>query len=135
MNATRSRAVMFVVLAALPLARAIGAAPSAPTTTRAAPFGTVTAYRPAASVALFVSGDGGWNLGVVNMARALAGTGALVVGIDVRTFVTALARSKAACQPLAVDFELLSHQIQKQAGLREYHVPLLVSDCSGATVV
>lgn len=138
MNATRTCAVMFVLLGALPLAPAAGADLPAPMTMRAAPFGTVTVYKPAqaepASVALFVSGDGGWNLGVVNMARALAGSGALVVGIDVRTFVKALASSKAACQPLAVDFELLSHQIQKQAGLKEYHVPLLVGYSSGATI-
>lgn len=38
-------------------------------------FGTVTVYRPSpqpAHVVLFVSGDGGWNLGVVDMARELA---------------------------------------------------------------
>jgi type IV secretory pathway VirJ component len=106
---------------------------------RAAPFGIVTVYRPKQvdpdSVALFVSGDGGWNLGVVNIARALAASGALVVGIDVRHFLAAMARSKAVCQPLAVDFELLSHQIQKQAGLKEYHVPVLVGYSSGATIV
>jgi type IV secretory pathway VirJ component len=48
-------------------------------------FGTVHLYRQSAHparVVLFVSGDGGWNLGVVDMARELAGLGALVVGID-----------------------------------------------------
>jgi type IV secretory pathway VirJ component len=45
------------------------------------------------------------------------------------------ARSKAACQPLAIDFEILSHQIQKQIGLKEYHVPVLVGYSSGATIV
>src|SRR5580704_7699821 len=121
MNPTRSCAVVLGLLGVFAQAYASGAELPAPTALRVAPFGAVTIYRPAqaepASVALFVSGDGGWNLGVVNMARALAGTGALVVGIDVRTFLMAIARSKAACQPLAVDFELLSHQIQKQAGL------------------
>ncbi len=32
---------------------------------------------------LFVSGDGGWNQGVVDMARELAGMDALVAGIDI----------------------------------------------------
>src|SRR5580692_4598208 len=113
MNSTRSCAVVFGLLGAFAQACASGAELPVPAALRVAPFGTVMVYRPAqaepASVALFVSGDGGWNLGVINMARALAGTGALVVGIDVRTFLTAMARSKAACQPLAVDFELLSH--------------------------
>ena len=38
-------------------------------------FGTVTVYIPAGkpqSVAIFVSGDGGWELGVIGMAHALA---------------------------------------------------------------
>jgi len=138
MNPGRSCAVM-LLLAALAQARAFEADLPAPVAMRAAPFGTVTVYKPAQaepdSVALFVSGDGGWNLGVLSMARALANTGALVVGIDVRGFLAAMARSKAACQPLAVDFELLSHQIQKLAGLKEYHVPVLLGYSSGATVV
>jgi type IV secretory pathway VirJ component len=36
---------------------------------------------------------------------------------------------------IAADFESLSHQVQKQIGLREYHVPVLVGYSSGATVV
>ncbi len=47
------------------------------------------------SVALFVSGDGGWNQGVVDMAERLRGLGALVVGIDIRTFYRNLAASPA----------------------------------------
>ena len=49
-------------------------------------FSSVTLYRPAGpvtSVVLFLSGDGGWNLGVVDMAEALKDQGALVAGIDV----------------------------------------------------
>ena len=41
-------------------------------------FGTVTVYIPEGkpnSVAIFLSGDGGWELGVINMARALVQTG------------------------------------------------------------
>jgi type IV secretory pathway VirJ component len=128
-----------VLMAALAQVRAPAAELDAPRQLRTALFGNVTVYKPthaeATSVALFVSGDGGWNLGVVDTARSLAGTGAMVVGIDVRYFLAALARSKAACQPLAIDFELLSHQIQKQIGLKEYHVPVLVGYSSGATVV
>jgi len=130
---------LFVLLGALAQAHVFAADLPAPMPMRAAPFGIVTVYKPAqaepASVALFVSGDEGWTLGVVNVARALAGSGALVIGIDVRGFLTAMARATAACQPLAVNFELLSHQIQKQAGLKEYHVPVLVGYTSGATLV
>src|SRR5579871_4422878 len=68
-------------------------------------FGSVTLYRPAGtprSVAIFVSGDGGWNLGVVSMARSLAAEGAVVIGVDVRQYLRSLragvASGKASCQ-------------------------------------
>jgi len=60
-------------------------------------FGQVVVYAPSGSpdqVVLFVSGDGGWNLGVVSMAERLRGLGALVVGIDIRAFVKSLENSK-----------------------------------------
>jgi len=105
-------------------------------------FGTVTVYLPAGeprSVALFVSGDGGWELGVVNMAHALAALGAVVVGVDIREYLGSLRRAAqrpdAPCQMIAADFETLSHQVQKEIGMSEYLVPVLVGYSSGATVV
>jgi type IV secretory pathway VirJ component len=138
MSRTGSR-VAIVLVAVLVQACAIGAELSAPTLVPAPAFGTVAIYKSAQSepqsVALFVSGNGGWNASAINAARSLTGKGAVVVGIDVRRFLASIARSKAACQPLAVEFELLSHRIQKQMGLREYHVPVLLGLGSGATVV
>jgi type IV secretory pathway VirJ component len=104
-------------------------------------FGNVTVYFPEGkprSVALFVSGDGGWQLGVVGMARALAGMGAVVIGADIRRYLASLRRGAhpgASCQMLAADFETLSHEVQKEIGLSEYHVPVLIGYSSGATVV
>ena len=49
------------------------------------PFGKVTVYRQSprpSHVALFISGDGGWNLGVVDMARELMGMDALGDGMQ-----------------------------------------------------
>ena len=105
-------------------------------------FGTVTVYIPEGSpksVAIFLSGDGGWNLGVVSMAKALVDTGAVVIGVDIRQYLGALGkaaqRENAPCQLIAGDFENLSHQIQKEIGMFVYHVPVLVGYSSGATVV
>jgi type IV secretory pathway VirJ component len=100
-------------------------------------FGDVTIYRPAGAatrMVLFVSGDGGWNLGVVGMARQLAAQGAIVVGINVRHYLAALA-SNRSCVSLAADFELLSHDVQKQLQLPKYLPPILAGYSSGATVV
>ena len=101
-------------------------------------FGTVDVYQPAGppkSVVLFVSGDGGWNLGVVGMAEALAGNGAIVVGVDIRHYLGALAEAKTSCVSLAQDFEALSRLVQKQLGLPQYLQPILAGYSSGATVV
>ena len=62
-------------------------------------FGRVVVYAPTRApdqVVLFMSGDGGWNLGVVSMAERLRDLGALVVGIDIRTFLKNLENSRAA---------------------------------------
>jgi type IV secretory pathway VirJ component len=105
-------------------------------------FGTVAVYVPAGtpkSVAIFLSGDGGWELGVIDMAHALAAMGAVVIGVDIREYFASLRkaaqRPDASCQILAADFETLSHEMQKQLGLAEYHVPVLLGYSSGATVV
>jgi type IV secretory pathway VirJ component len=105
-------------------------------------FGTVTVYIPEGtpkSVAIFLSGDGGWNLGVIGMAKSLVDMGAVVIGVDIRQYLGALGkaaqRPNAPCQLIAGDFENLSHQIQKEIGMFVYHVPVLVGYSSGATVV
>src|SRR5438067_1055995 len=104
-------------------------------------FGAVTVYIPegaARGVAIFLSGDGGWELGVVGMARALAAVGAVVIGADIRQYLGSLrsaAHPGAPCQMIAADFEALSHQVQKEIGMSEYHVPVLIGYSSGATVV
>ena len=105
-------------------------------------FGTVTVYIPNGvpqSVAIFLSGDGGWHLGVINMAKSLQAAGAVVIGVDVTHYLGALqaavAKGNAPCQLIAGDFENLSHRVQKKIGISEYHVPVLVGYSSGATVV
>ncbi|MBI5014798.1 MAG: virulence factor family protein [Deltaproteobacteria bacterium] len=101
-------------------------------------FGTVTVYRPSerpAQVVLFVSGDGGWNLGVVDMARELAGLDALVVGIDITHYLRELAKGPEKCSYPASDFEDLSQFVQKKMALPSYSPPVLVGYSSGATLV
>ena len=105
-------------------------------------FGTVAVYRPVGvpkSVAIFISGDGGWKLGVTRMAQALRDIGAVVIGVDIRRYLDSLRaaaqKPDAPCTSLAADFETLSHRIQKNLGLAEYRVPVLIGYSSGATVV
>jgi type IV secretory pathway VirJ component len=100
-------------------------------------FGQVMVYAPRASpsqVVLFVSGDGGWNLGVIPMAETLRDRGALVVGIDIRAFVKTLNAADSCTYP-AGELERLSRTVQLKRGLAEYKAPILVGYSSGATLV
>ena len=101
-------------------------------------FGAVTLYHAKAQpsrVALFVSGDGGWNLGVIDMARELAGLDTLVVGIDIGHYLKSLAGAGETCSHPAVDLEALSKYVQKKLGYPAYVPPILVGYSSGATLV
>ncbi|MHB8909822.1 MAG: AcvB/VirJ family lysyl-phosphatidylglycerol hydrolase [Syntrophales bacterium] len=101
-------------------------------------FGTVTIYKTAphpSRVVLFVSGDGGWNKGVVGMARELATMDALVVGIDITHYLRELSSSREHCSYPAADFEALSKYVQQKFAFPNYVQPLLVGYSSGATLV
>ena len=101
-------------------------------------FGKVTVYYQSplpSHVVLFVSGDGGWNKGVVDMARELASLDALVAGIDITHYLRELERSPENCSYPAADFELLSKFLQKKMDFPVYVPPVLVGYSSGATLV
>ena len=101
-------------------------------------FGKMTIYRNTpqpANVVLFVSGDGGWNLGVVDMAQSLAGLDALVVGINITHYLKEISGSTGKCSYPAADFENLSKFVQKKLGIDRYRTPVLVGYSSGATLV
>ncbi|OGQ97371.1 MAG: hypothetical protein A2521_08335 [Deltaproteobacteria bacterium RIFOXYD12_FULL_57_12] len=101
-------------------------------------FGTITVYRTSphpGKVVLFASGDGGWNQGVVDMARELAAMDALVMGFDVTHYLKQLRDSTEGCSYPAGDFEALSQYAQKKLALPRYARPVLVGYSSGATLV
>jgi len=84
------RACLVAIAALTPALAGPPALAATEETFRLEPFGTLTVYRQTprpAHVVLFVSGDGGWKLGVVDMARELAARDALVVGIDITHYI------------------------------------------------
>jgi type IV secretory pathway VirJ component len=102
-----------------------------------APFvGHVTVYAPktpVSAVVLFASGDGGWNLGVIDMARRIMPK-AIVIGFS----YVALRRAhlaSAMCWLPAGDLEEISHAVQRELKLPEYHPPIVLGYSSGATLV
>lgn len=138
MRQRTARSLAWLAGLALSTAPAAAApAASAGETFTFSPFGTVHVYAPpgpSAQVVLFVSGDGGWNLGVIPMAHRLQAEGALVVGIDIRTFLAGLDRSGPCAYP-AGSLEELSRAVQLRHRLPEYRAPILVGYSSGATLV
>ena len=84
---------------------------------------------------LFVSGDGRWNLGVVDMARALAKRDTLVAGIDIIHYLQRLDKASGKCSYPAADFEGLSQYLQKYYKFKDYVRPVLAGYSSGATLV
>ena len=102
------------------------------------PFGEVTLYRGSSKpkdVVLFVSGDGGWNLGVISMAQRVADKGAVVAGIDIRHFLAQLENSPEACVSPDMDLQNLSRYVQSKLDLEGDLQPTLVGYSSGATLV
>jgi type IV secretory pathway VirJ component len=100
-------------------------------------FGKVSVYRPATDpreVVLFLSGDGGWTLGVLTMTRRLVEQGALVAGIDNSHYLAELERASEKCVSPAVDLENLSHFLQSKLQFKTYLQPTLVGYSSGATL-
>jgi len=100
-------------------------------------FGTVKTYQTVLKpkqVVLFISGDGGWNLGVVDMARALTQENSLVLGIDILHYFKMLRASKESCVYPASDFEALSKYAQKKFKFESYIRPIIVGYSSGATL-
>jgi hypothetical protein len=99
--------------------------------------GQAMAYVPrhptTSSVVLFISGDGGWNLGVVDMARRIMPK-AIVIGVSYNALRKAPI-AEGTCWNPAVDLELIAQSAEKQLNLPEYHEPILVGYSSGATMV
>jgi type IV secretory pathway VirJ component len=102
-------------------------------------FGATHVYRPAdlddaRGVVLFVSGDGGWNLGVVDMARRIAGR-AIVAAISMPAWQRRAEAAASTCWYPAGDLEGAAQALEKSYALPEYVPPILVGYSSGATVV
>ncbi len=107
-------------------------------TVKFGPFGTVHTYRTTDKpehMVLFISGDGGWKLGVIDMAREIASMGALVAGIDITHYIKELGRAKGKCSYPAAHFESLSQFLEQKYHFPHYHTPVLAGYSSGATLV
>jgi type IV secretory pathway VirJ component len=102
-------------------------------------FGDVSVYRPrdlasARGVILFISGDGGWNLGVVDMARRIDDR-AIVAGLSMPAWQKRVEAHAGSCWYPAGELEAAAQALEKLYALPVYVPPILVGYSSGATVV
>ena len=100
-------------------------------------FGLVHIFRnsaPPEGVVIYISGDGGWNRGAINMVRPFIDMNVIVIGINYVHFMKSLISSNEKCLYPAGDFENLSMLIQKKLKLTKYFKPILVGFSSGATL-
>ena len=142
--------ILAMLLSVLLISPVVRAAPTATAETPKAspveptdsygPFRNFTIYQPAggaavvAHVILFLSGDGGWNLGVVQMARQFTKFGSVVVGIDTPAYVAALAKAGGKCSYPAGDLESLAQYVEKTLHMDQYVAPVIAGYSSGATL-
>src|SRR5665811_629482 len=75
-------------------------------------FGKVFIYKPATdpdAIVLFVSGDGGWNQGPINMGMHLVNEGAMVVGINISHYLINKMKQHEKCYYPAGDSVSYTH--------------------------
>lgn len=98
--------------------------------------GRAEVYRPTdvRSVAVMLSGDGGWGSLNDRVAAQLARDGALVVGVDTNAWQQRINTGRGACHSAAADLQMLAQFTERRMGLARYAEPVLVGYSAGATI-
>lgn len=101
-------------------------------------LGEVTVYAPqgeARGLALFASGDGGWNLGVWDMAHTARELGYWVVGFSTPAYLRELESEAGKCSNAAGLLDRISDTVKKEMKLPQQFRPVLIGYSSGATIM
>ena len=101
----------------------------------AAAMSDVVVYKPAgqiASVAVFLSGDGGWELGVIPMAKKLLEQDALVIGMSTPKILKGLQAGSGTCIDPAAEILSVARKVMADNGAPAKMAPILIGYSSGA---
>lgn len=126
-----------LLLALLATTGVAAAAPAAPEHISHGRFRDVALYRPVGTVRQFVlllSGKAGFDRALDHAARALAGEGAMVAGIDTAQLRAALAKDTGRCVSVDGDLENLSRYLQGFARVPGYLPPMVVGAGDGGAL-
>jgi len=100
-------------------------------------LGEVTVYAPqgeARGLALFASGDGGWNLGVWDMAHTARDLGYWVAGFSTPAYLRTLEAEQGQCSNATGLLDRIGDRVRKEMKLPAYR-PVLIGYSSGATIM
>ncbi len=100
-------------------------------------LGAVRIFMPRASGAGLVvvfSDQAGWTPALGDVARRLAARGAIVVGVDLPSYLDGLRRSADGCHYVVAELEDLSHRLERERGFGAYYSPVLAGVGAGAAL-
>jgi len=87
------------------------------------------------AMVFLLSDDTGWAPKFDKVAERLRGSGAFVVGVDLKSYLDGLAHNDDQdCHSPAGDFEELSQRLEREYKFSSYHAPIVVGRGQGATM-
>jgi type IV secretory pathway VirJ component len=98
------------------------------------PDGGVKGTKAPDEVVLFLSGDGGWDPGGVEIAEQFVRPNTILIGVDTPKYFRELAQSDEGCVYPPGDFESLAQYVEKSLHMDHYIAPILAGYSSGATL-
>ena len=121
-------AVLAMLLSAISGSTALAASPASE------PIVSLPEASSVRSEIFLISDEDGWTEELAALAGNLRSEGAIVVGIDIRSYLAAIERSNANCLYLVSGIERYSHQIQRKLGNSRYQSPIVAGVGTGGTL-
>ncbi|WP_237370687.1 virulence factor family protein [Rhizobium sp. SL42] len=88
----------------------------------------------ASGLVILLSDADGWTGEEQHIQQSLADNGAIVVGVDLPTYLAALSRETRDCLYLVSDIEKLGRQIHRAQEIETFHPPIVAGWGEGATL-
>ncbi|MEJ6845835.1 virulence factor [Sinorhizobium fredii] len=88
----------------------------------------------ARGLVVLLSDSGGWSSKEDTVARSLSDNNAIVIGIDLKAYLAALAKDNGDCVYTVSDIESLSQQVQRAAGSGAYRPPVVAGVGAGGAM-